>query len=204
MIHRAGLVLAVLPLLLAGCGSTSPSSGGGATRVMRDHTAMGGSGMSEMSHSGSLAAGRGNHASPSATASMICGEEIRLAVGRSLDLPTAPQGARSWHHRVFGCTYHLAPGDLRLSVKDLTSPQPGRAYFDHLRARLAGASAIRGLANFGLPAFETPRGDVVFVKDHKTLWVDASRLEPSALPAATTRQDVAYAVAAAVVGCWTE
>ena len=60
------------------------------------------------------------------------------------------------------------------------------------------------MANFGFPAFETRRGDVVFIKDHKTLWVDASRLAPERLPADLTPADVAYGVAAAVIGCWTE
>jgi hypothetical protein len=60
------------------------------------------------------------------------------------------------------------------------------------------------MASFGFPAFETPRGDVGFIKDDKTLWVDATRLSGGDLPTGQTRQDVAYGVAAAVIGCWTE
>jgi hypothetical protein len=60
------------------------------------------------------------------------------------------------------------------------------------------------MASFGFPAFETPRGDVGFIKDDKTLWVDATRLRATDLPKGRTRQDVAYGVAAAVIGCWTE
>ena len=68
----------------------------------------------------------------------------------------------------------------------------------------AGATSITGMSNFGLPAFEKRHGDVVFSKDHKTLWVDATRLQAHALPDGVTRQGVAYGVAAAVVACWTE
>jgi hypothetical protein len=45
---------------------------------------------------------------------------------------------------------------------------------------------------------------VVFLKDHKTLWVDATRVAASDLPEGTNRQDAAYGVAAAVIACWTE
>ena len=107
---------------------------------------------------------------------MICGTEIRDAVGRNLDLHPAPAGLHSWSHRLFSCTYQLAGGELRLSVKDLDAAGPGRASFDRLRTRMPGVRDIQGMASFGFPAFQTPRGDVVFIKDHKTLWVDASRL----------------------------
>ena len=63
---------------------------------------------------------------------------------------------------------------------------------------------IHGLADLGFPAFETAHGDAVFIKDHKTLWVDASRLADSDLPRGRSREDVAYGVAAAVIACWTE
>ena len=76
-------------------------------------------------------------------------------------------------------------------------------YFDRLRSRLPHTKAIRGLASFGFASFQTPRGDVVFLKDHKTLWVDATRLAPTDLPAGTSRAHVAYGVAA-VIACWTE
>jgi hypothetical protein len=135
---------------------------------------------------------------------MICGDEIRGAVRRTLELSKAPVGLHSWAGQLYSCTYQLHAGDLRLSVKDLDQAGPGRAYFDSLRRRLPQARAIRGLANFGFPAFETQRGDVVFIKDDKTLWVDASRLRASRLPSGASRQDVAYGVASAVIACWTE
>lgn len=190
---RVVLMLAATPLLLAGCGP-GPSSSPPATQTMVG-----------MDSSDPMAAGHGHGAdAPSGTASMVCGDEIRAAVRRNLELPHDPVGRHTWHQRLYTCSYRLPAGALRLSVKDLDRAGPGRTYYDHLRNRLAGAVAIRGLANFGFPAFETSRGDVVFIKDHKTLWVDATGLGDADLPAGTTRQDVAYGVAAAVIGCWTE
>ena len=89
-------------------------------------------------------------------------------------------------------------------MKDLTAAVPGRTYFDHLRHQSAGAIPISGMESFGLLAFETTSGQVAFLKDDKTLLVDATGLSPRRLPSGTSRQDVAYAVAAAVIGCWNE
>jgi hypothetical protein len=200
-------VLAALPLLLASCGSGSSASRG-ATHVMPDGTVMSGSampGMDPSSDDDMAVHEHGEGASgPSATASMICGDEIRDAVGHNLALRRVPAGLHSWQARTFSCTYQLPGGDLRLSVKDLDAAKPGRAYYDALRARLSRPRTIRGLANLGFPAFETTHGDVVFIKDDKTLWVDASRLGDTGLPEGRTREDVAYGVAAAVIACWKE
>jgi hypothetical protein len=208
--RRLGLAvvsLAVAPLLLAGCGSHSSSATASprAAHTMADGEVMSGTSMSAAPSAGTMRADHGQGAAaPSATARLTCGTEIRAAVRRNLDLPKSPVGLHAWHHRLYSCTYRLAGGELRLSVKDLDRAAPGRAYFEGLKSRLQGAAEIRGLENFGFPAFETPQGDVVFIKDHKTLWVDATRLTRSDLPADTSRQAIAYGVAAAVIGCWTE
>jgi hypothetical protein len=198
--------LATLSFGLAACATSSSSDV--AAHVMPDGTEMSGSSMSGMAHSDGThgAAGDGARgAAPTRTASMICSdEEVRDAVRRNLDLRRTPVGLHAWAHRLFSCTYQLEGGDLRLSVKDLDSGAPGRAYFDRLRARLPHARSIGGMAGFGFPSFETPRGDVVFLKDHKTLWVDATRLARSDLPDGATRAHVAYGVAAAVIACWAE
>lgn len=204
---RLAGTLAAWPLMLTACGGGSPHPD--AMHEMPDGTMMSGSSMpgTGPSSDGQMSAHDGRGAGsgrPSATASMICGREIGDAVRRAFRLARPPLGMHSWTHRSYRCTYPLAHGDLRMSVKDLAGARPGRAYFDRLRARLPGATPIAGLANFGFPAFETARGDVVFIKDHKTLWVDATRVAGSDLPAGTTRQDAAYGVAAAVIACWTE
>jgi hypothetical protein len=199
------LSLAAIPLLLAGCAGAS--SGVQDAHVMPDGTTMSGS-MSDMNMTGKSDprllrkdTGRG---APTGTATMICGHEIRDAVARNLQRATVPKGMHVWADQLFSCSYRLPGGDLRLSVKDLDRPGPGRAYFERLRARLPGATTIKGLADFGFPAFETADGNVVFIKDHKTLRVDATRLADTDLPAGISREDAAYGVAAAVIACWTE
>ena len=204
MRRPTALALAAVPLLLAGCGGGSSSTG--ATHVMSDGSTMSGSSMAAADPSAGMGAhGHGQGASgPSATASMICSDEVRDAVGHNLAVRSVPAGLHAWQDRTFSCTYQLAGGDLRLRVEDLDAAKPGRARFEALRSRLPRPTTIRGLANFGFPAFETRHGDVVFIKDHKTLWVDASRLGDGDLPGGRSREDVAYGVAAAVIACWTE
>jgi len=63
---------------------------------------------------------------------------------------------------------------------------------------------LKGLQAFGLPAYESADGRVVFLKDGKTLAVDAGALPRVAGPGGESRTEVAYAVAADVVGCWSE
>lgn len=193
MMRRIALAVAGVPLLLAGCGSSA-----GVGTAAPDTPGSRPSGGASMAGDVEVAA------APSETASMICGEEIREAVAHTLTVAEVPAGVHSWRDRLYRCDYHLGAGELRLSVKDLDADAPGTAYFQGLRTRLPGATTIKGLANFGFPAFETHHGDVVFIKDHKTLWVDASRLRAARLPAGMSREDVAYGVAAAVIGCWTE
>jgi hypothetical protein len=201
---RLAGALAAVPLMLAACGGGSSSAG--AEHVMSDGSTMSGASMTPAPE-GSMAAheaGAAGSRRPSVTASMICGSEIRDAVRRVFQLHQGPRGLHAWSHQTYRCTYPLAHGELRMSVKDLDAAGPGRAWFDRLRGRLTDASPIVGLASFGFPAFETPRGDVVFIKDHKTLWVDASHVAAADLPQGTNRQDAAYGVAAAVIACWTE
>ena len=91
-----------------------------------------------------------------------------------------------------------------MTVQDATVQKEGRAYFADLRASLPGAKRLTGVEGFGFPSFETPDGDVVFLKDGKTLHVDASSLPSGALPAGYTRPEAAYSIASSVIACWTE
>jgi hypothetical protein len=195
--------LAVIAVVAGGCGSaSSPDPAAVAAMPGGNHASMSAMpGMSGMDMSSATPAG----SAPTRTASMICGHEIRTAVQHTLELSQPPERVHSWAHRLYTCTYRLADGgQLSLSVKDLDTPRPGRAYFDRLRATTPGATSIVGLPAFGFPAFESPHGDVVFLKDHKTLHVDATRLDAADLPSGVTHQLAAYGVAAAVIACWTE
>ena len=95
---------------------------------------------------------------------------------------------------------------MRLSVKDLDDEATGRAWFDSLSERLEGARPVPGLQNLGFPAVRTPGpvGSVAFLKDHKTLWVDAGDVDPQGLRAGFSRSATAYNVASHVISCWTE
>jgi hypothetical protein len=141
---------------------------------------------------------------PSAPARMICSDEIRDAVQHAFQLAAPPAAAHRWSHRVYTCTYRISGETLALSVQDSPDVASGRAYYRALKARIPGETPIRGVESFGFPSFETSDGTVVFLKDGKTLQVDATRLSSASMPAGFSRVDAAYGVAAAVIGCWTE
>lgn len=204
--RQNAVVAALLTVpLLAGCGSHhaheamagAKATATSGTHVMSDGTVMDDSQMPGMDMST-------KQAEPSAAAAMVCGDETAGAVQRSFAVAKRPSGLHSFSDQLYRCSYQLPGGDLRLSVKDLSAAAPGQAYFDQLRQELKPVQPIKGVESFGFPAFETARGDVVFLKDHKTLWVDATRVADSDLRPGTTRAEAAYGVAAAVIACWSE
>ena len=136
---------------------------------------------------------------PSTPASMICTDEIKDAVTRTFALAQPPASSDTWvkTERLYSCDYRLPEGVLTLSVHDAEDDTTGRSHFDRVRGSLPTASTLRGLENFGFPAFATTAGKVAFLKDGKTLLVDASALPDESLP-------TAYSVASAVIACWSE
>lgn len=202
----------VATALLAGCGTSTqdgaapgdaPSAGRDGTHVMADGTVMGDAEMGDMGDMGASGDPAAQQA-PSEAAAMICSDEIAGTVRRTFDLDRLPFSRDAWHPPTYLCDYALGDSTLRLSVEDLQAAGPGRAHFRELESRLPGAVRLHGLESMGLPSFETRAGDVVVLKDHKTLRVDPSGVSPSDLPPGYTRRDVAYAVASAVVACWSE
>jgi hypothetical protein len=141
---------------------------------------------------------------PSDSARMICSEDVQRSVQRIFGLRSRPSPTSSWADHVFTCTYRLRTGRLVLSVQDSTDVSAGARYFKASQQRLGDARPLRGLAGFGLPSYETDAGMVGFLKDGKTLQVDATALARAAGPDHQSRTDVAYAVAADVVACWSE
>jgi hypothetical protein len=140
---------------------------------------------------------------PSAPAQMICSDEIAAAVQSVFTLKALPPRTHSWSGRTYRCDYQVGAGTLHLSVADYTDRATGNAFFAALRGRLPRATRITGPANFGFPAFQTPDGNVAFLKDGKTLRVDASALPAAAIPADLGRLGAASSTAAAVLECWT-
>lgn len=134
---------------------------------------------------------------------MVCGEETRANIVRILALPTPPRSTDSWADRLYTCTYALPAGPLVLSVKEAADPGAGRAHFERLQRTTAQAERIAGLANLGLPAFQTPASSV-FVKDSFVLTVDATALPATLGPHQVSRNAFTYEVATAVLACWSE
>lgn len=196
---RTGAVLVVVVGLTAGCGAHSSGSQGSPTSSPSTSSGTRGTtGMKGMDMGGS--------ATPSQPAKMICSAEIRDAVTRTFALPRPVTGTGSWNvgNRVYACSYRVPGGILRLSVQDALTRDEGAAHFRGLRGRLPGATAIRGVEGFGLPSLQTTAGQVAFLKDGKTLVVDSSGVRAAGLPRGYSRSESAYAIAAAVVACWSE
>ena len=186
------VVLVALSVLSAGCASTGqPDSSRARAR-------------SAATHDSSRSAGPSAPSGPSAPAKIICGDEIRTAIPVTQGLPATPRSTSTWADQIFTCSYTVGGGTLALSVEDSPDTESGSAYFADLQSRLPGAQALPEAATMGLPSFATPDGNVAFLKDGKTLRVDASGLPATSLPTGSSSGEVAYAVAAAVVGCWTE
>jgi hypothetical protein len=197
MNSRALLVTAATVCLLAsGCGSAPPSSDASPSAHPSSGTSGHDMSVEEM----------GAMAGPSPAAAMICSDEIRSVVQRTFHLARRPVPTRRWSaaNLTLACGYRLPAGTLRMTVQDARDERTGRPYFRRLRSDLPGATPIRGVQSLGFPAFETRSGSVVFLKDGKTLRVDASGIVAHGLPAGFTRAETAYGVAAAVIACWTE
>lgn len=153
---------------------------------------------------GDAQSGAGATPSPSSSAAMICTAETHEAVQHNLGLPSPPSSTDHWAGGTYTCTYHLSGGDLVASVQDATSAAAGQRYFDAVRARTPGLHKIDGLQNFGLPGYEDAHGIVLFIKDGKTLEIDATQLPASVGTYHQSPGDVAYGLAASVLACWSE
>ena len=77
-----------------------------------------------------------------------------------------------------------------------------RIYSTQLRQRLSPTQPLQGAVNLGLPAYESSTGNVVFLKDDKTLQVDATAMASHIGPNAESRTTFAYQMATDVLGCW--
>ncbi len=135
---------------------------------------------------------------------MVCGDETRTNIVRILSLPVPPRTTDKWAEKLYTCTYALPAGPLVLSVKETPDPAAARVYFDGLRRSTASARPIEGMANLGLPAFQSTAGSVAFVKDSFVLTVDATTLPATLGPHSVSRSAFAYEIATAVLACWSE
>ena len=191
---RNAVALALISVsVLVGCGAAPAGSG-----------VNGGPGSQSTALSSKVSPSGTAEDSPSASARMVCGEETRANIVRILALPSPPPTTDAWADKLYTCTYALPAGSLVLSVKEAADPAAAHADFDGLQRSTASARPIEGMANLGLPAFETSAGSVVFVKDSFVLTVDAAALPATLGPHGVSRSAFAYEVATAVLACWSE
>ena len=135
-------------------------------------------------------------------ATMVCEDQAKNAVKDLMALPALPQPVVEWDGSTFTCTYPLAAGDFVMSVAVADTPEQANAAAQELAASLA-AAPIKGLANLGLPGYQSQAGDVVFAKDTMTLHVDATALPAALGPYDVTRASFAYQMSTTILGCWT-
>lgn len=205
---RPWTALVAALFLLGGCASTGDSN---AQRPSEKHTMPDGTVMKgpthvhDDSHSHGEEDEPGQAVGPSQAARMVCTGQVVDDVTRIMGLATPAEPMSSWKKPEFTCTFDLDAGPLVLSVHDATDVPDGQQHFRTMQASHADAEPIRGVYSLGLPAYETADGTVAFVKDGKTLEVDASDLTGKlGVQKDMTRAEIAYAVATSVLACWTE
>lgn len=204
MHNRRWLVAtAVTTLMLTGCAGAAPAAQVGSNpepaHVMPDGTVM--SGAEHEDHE----AEHENEHGPSAAAQMICAGQVVTAVANVLGLASEVSPSSSWEKPMFTCTYEIDGQPLSLSVHDATNQAEGDEYYLALQNSTDNATTIEGTLALGMRSFSTGEGIVAFMRDGKTLLVDATAL-PSELgeDKTTTQSQAAYAVATAVLLCWVE
>ncbi|WP_072312915.1 hypothetical protein [Agrococcus sp. Marseille-P2731] len=212
-------LLVASALLLTGCATsaaTQPESAPEPSHTMPDGTVMSGAehdhgaeGEEPAEHGDAEHAEHGDDAhaasagDPSPAAQMICAGQVVNAVTSLFDLEGEAVGTPSWDAPMYSCTYEIDGAPLRLSVHDTADVAAGEAHFTGLQSTLAGAEEIEGMLGLGLPSFSTGEGIVAFIRDGKTLLVDATAL-PDGFAGSMTHDGAAYAVASAVLNCWVE
>jgi hypothetical protein len=198
--------LALSALLLSGCaaatGSVTAASG---VSTPAPPAATPSAGHTGGGHHGQGLASPGARADgPSDAALMVCGEQPMDRLTAILDLDSDPHTINDWADNTFTCTYHLAEGDLTISVQEAADKASALKYFDAMQALAKDATPIEGLANLGFPAYETAAGSAVFQKDSFVLQVNATDLPATLGPDSITRNALAYQLSTTILACWIE
>ncbi|GEK79654.1 hypothetical protein [Agrococcus baldri] len=202
--------IAASAVLLSGCASATAEPAEPApqpSHTMPDGTVMSGAEHAEHADGAEHGDGGEHHASdgegPSAAAEMVCGGQVATAAASMLGLEGTPEPSSSWDAPMFTCTYEVDGAPIVLTVHDVTDADEGQQHFDELQASL-GAEEIEGMLGLGLPSFSTGDGVVGFLRDGKTLTVDATALPDGFADGSMTQDGAAYALASAVLVCWVE
>ena len=137
---------------------------------------------------------------PTATALMVCSDDIKGKVKQVLALPGLPPTTASFANAIYTCAYHLPVGPLVLSVQHADSKLAAHAYYTAMRSSLGSTEPLLGL---GDEAFGSAGGVAVVRKDNETLVVDARGVPAVFGSNQQKRTDLADEVASDVLGCWT-
>ena len=139
---------------------------------------------------------------PSASAKMICEPEAAKEIyDQATGVKTIKPFKPAWVGHVYSCDYVYPNGAvMRLSVKEMSSPDETTAYFDSLAQKLGKAKDQPGL---GQGAFTTKNGDLVVRKDYKVLTVEIADLPAQFGNPPDTRSNDAINTAYTVMNCWT-
>jgi hypothetical protein len=187
------LGVAVFGLMLAACGGSSSSGKAGSSPTTN------GSGPGTTVHVAKVASDK-----PSVSAQMICETEAENEIyqqATGVKTTSAPKGVWDEKTHVYSCDYVYPHGAvMKLSVKEMSSPDETTAYYNQLAQQLG---KVKDQYSIGQGAFTTKNGDLVVRKDYKVLLVDVSKLPANFGVPADTREHVAINVGGSIMSCWT-
>ncbi len=139
---------------------------------------------------------------PSEAAKMVCADVAKVGVRDILSLSELPKTSENWDGKTFSCNYPLTDGKFVMSVTESATDAEAVTLAEEL-AGSSQAAPIKGLANLGLPGYQSDSGTVIFAKDNMTLHVDATALSSTVGPDQVTPSKFAYEMATTILGCWT-
>jgi hypothetical protein len=140
-------------------------------------------------------------ATPSVSAKLICAHETQTELAAVLGVHTTKPVVPTWTNHLYSCRYTYHNGVIALSLKELSSKTETDSYFTSLARRLGQTQRPRTLDRGVL--FTTKNQSVVVRKDYKVLLVDISGLPAQFGAPPFSRANIALAVAATILDCWT-
>lgn len=139
---------------------------------------------------------------PSKSASMICGAEVKEELASSIGVEAVSVTKPVWNvaQHVLTCDYDYAGGaKMNLAVKEMSSVAETTAYFDAQATKLGRTKTF----DIAQGSFRTTDGSLVVRKDYKVLVIDISHLPARFGAPLSDRASVAVSVASVIMECWT-
>lgn len=139
---------------------------------------------------------------PSESASMICGAEVKEEIAASVGVDAVAVTKPAWNvaQHVLTCDYEYTGGaKMNLAVKEMSSVAETTAYYDAQATRLGKTKTFE----IAQGSFRTTNGSLVVRKDYKVLVIDVSHLPAKFGTPPNDRAGVAVGIAAVIMACWT-